>query len=109
MRRSIHQAIARHYTVDAAAPDPVVRLPVLFLEINEFDACPGRQQVAVRGFAPVASVVEPVGLDVGGELLFDLTGSRVPAGKYARTFAGGDVTGPDQAVDDEKVLGAVMA
>ena len=81
MRRRVDQPVAGHDAVDAPASDPVMALPVLRRHVYELDARSRGQQVTVGRLGAIASVMEPVGLNIGLELALHLSGVDVPAGE----------------------------
>lgn len=64
MRRGINQAVGGHDPVNTAPPDPVIYIPMLLPEVDELNPGPREKQESVRSLAPVASMMEPVGLDI---------------------------------------------
>jgi len=108
MLRGVDQSVRRHDPVKARAPHPMMNLPGLLAEIDEFDAGPRRQEVVVGRLGPVTAVVEPIGVDVREELVFDLAGLRVAARPHARVAAAGDGGRPDQPADHQQVLRRVV-
>ncbi|MBA7476709.1 hypothetical protein ES707_12103 [subsurface metagenome] len=59
-----------------------MRGPVLRVPVNEFDAGSRRQDVTVRGLAAMASMVEPINVNIRWKLFFDLTCVQVHSREY---------------------------
>ena len=68
VHRGVGHAVAGHDAVDAAAADPVIRLPVFLLQVDELGAVAAGEQKRPAGLGRIAAMVEPVELHVGREL-----------------------------------------
>ena len=109
VRRRVHQAVAGHDAVQAAAADPVIDVPVLLLEIDELDAGSRRDDEVVGGLGDVAAVVEPIGVDVRRKLDFGLARFRVAAGEDAGVLRAGRRGVPDQPAGHQQIFGRLIA
>ncbi len=109
MRRRIEHTVGGHETVEAAATDPMIDVPVLGRQVDEFDARPRGDEILVGGAAAVTAVMEPIGMDVGEEFAAHLAGVQVAAGHHPGVLAIGHVRRPHQPAHDQHVVGRRVA
>ena len=83
VHRCVGHAVAGHHAVDAPTAEPVVRFPMLRLEIDELGTVSRRQDVVVGGLGRIAAMVKPVNLYVWREFSFDFAGERIVAGEHS--------------------------
>ena len=87
----------------------MVDVPVLLLEIDKLDAGARGEEEIVGGLGDIATMVEPIGLYRGRKFDLHLAGGQVPAREKTRVAAGGSRRGPDLAIDDQQILGRLVA
>ena len=87
VRRCISQSIAWHDAVETTATDPMMDVPVFLGWIDKFNACSRRNDEPIGCLGDVATMVEPVGFDVGRKLLLHFASSRIATSKYPRILS----------------------
>ncbi len=84
-------------------------VPVLCLGINELDTGARRNDKVVGGFRNVATVMEPIGIDIWRELFLDLASVQIAACEDTAIFARGQRRAPHEALHDHQVLWRLIA
>ena len=104
VRGCVGQSVAGQDSVQTAAANPVMNIPVFFFEVDKFDSGTGGDKEVIGGFGDVAAVVEPVGIDIRCEFFFDFTAARVSSGDDTGIASGGGGCAPDESINNHQVL-----
>ncbi len=81
-----------------------MNVPVLLVWVDKLNPRSRGHQEVVGRLGDVAAMMEPIGVDVGGEFLLDFAGSRISSGVDAGILARSERGDPHQAIDHHQVL-----
>ena len=81
-----------------------MNVPILGLGIDVLNTGARRNDEVVGGFGDVAAMMEPIGIDVGWELLLDLTGMQIAAREDTAIFTSCQRRAPHESLNHHQVL-----